>query len=394
MDQFEAVLDQVTAKGANNVPGAVFAVIDRDGNYLYRKAAGFNGITEDAKPLEFDQTFQSASCTKLIATIAALQCVERGLVTLDEPLDSYLPELASQPILEQSGDGEFNLRPAKNSITLRQLVTHSSGAAYDMMHPTFIAWRAPRGFSTTSDVAKDYAYPRAYEAGEGWAYGTGLDWTSLLVSRLTKKGFEEYVNENISKPLGLTTFTWHLDHHPHVKEKLMNMSSRSEDGKLSDGPTPLWPDPLHEAGGIGLYTNVHDYTRVLADLLKESPTLLQKESVDQMFTPQFLEGSNVLKALEASAQYTWSIINGGSTNGGPGNHGLGGWLTLKDTETEDYYKPKGTLGWSGMPNLQWCLNREKGLAFMFATQVLPWADPKPWELARVFENAVWRTFAR
>jgi CubicO group peptidase (beta-lactamase class C family) len=81
--------------------------------------------------MEFDRTFFLASCTKLIAAIAALQSVERGLITLDEPVDQYLPELASQPIIDMDGS-EIKLRPATKSITLRQLITHSSGASYGM----------------------------------------------------------------------------------------------------------------------------------------------------------------------------------------------------------------------------------------------------------------------
>lgn len=79
--------------------------------------------------MDFDQTFFIASCTKLITAIAALQSVQHGLVTLDEPVDQYLPELASQPIVQMDGS-EIKVRPATKSITLRQLITHSSGTTY------------------------------------------------------------------------------------------------------------------------------------------------------------------------------------------------------------------------------------------------------------------------
>lgn len=99
------------------------------GKFIYKKTAGHNGVTEDAEPMDFDRTFFIASCTKLITAIAALQCVQHGLVTLDEPVDQYLPELASQPIVQMDGS-EIKVRPATKSITLRQLITHSSGTTY------------------------------------------------------------------------------------------------------------------------------------------------------------------------------------------------------------------------------------------------------------------------
>jgi CubicO group peptidase (beta-lactamase class C family) len=130
------------------------------------------------------------------------------------------------------------------------------------------------------NVAEGYAYPRSYEAREDWAYSGGLDWTSLLVARLTNTGFEACVEENIAKPLGIMSFTWHLPRKPEVAQKLMTMTTRQEDGTLVNSTTPFWPDPVAEGAGAGMYANVHDFTRVLSDLLKTSPTLLRKETVD------------------------------------------------------------------------------------------------------------------
>lgn len=374
----------------------------RLGNYVYKKVAGFNGVVEDAVELDFDQTFFLASCTKLIGAIAALQCVERGLIGLDDPLDQHLPELNSQPIVKQKGDAAFVFEKPTKPLTLRHLITHSSGAAYDVMDPTLIAWRRSRGenpkFSTSGFVAKNYAYPRTFEAGEGWMYGAGLDWASLLVVRLTNqgsiRGFEDYVEENIAKLLGITSFTWHLSRKPHVSEKLMRASKRRDDGSLTDGPNPMFREPADESAGAGLYSNVHDYTRVLADLLKDSPVLLRKETIEQMFTPQFADGSNALKALEAKGERTWGPIMGRSTEGVVGNMGLGGFLVMEDCKRENYFKPKGTLTWSGMPNLLWSVNRERGLALMFATQVVPWNDEKSQALGAAFETAVWTNLSK
>lgn len=355
---------------------------------------GFDGVSTDAKPLEFDQVAFIASCTKLITSIASLQLVERGLIGLDEYVDKHLPELASQPIINLKPDGAIELQAAKKSITLRHLLTHTSGATYDWIDEKLIAWRISRGerpaLIENGDVAKGYAYPRAYEAGESWAYSGGLDWASLLITRLTNLSFEEYVEAHIAKPLRITSFTWHLSKKPDVARKIMKMSTRKEEGTFADGPTPIWSgEPIAEGGGAGMYATVRDYTSVLADLLKDEPTLLRKKSVDELFAPQLAPGSKALAALSAD-QFARSPALDGSLEGVETNYALGGLLLMKDVKRENYFKPKGTISWTGMPNLVWSVNRERGLALFIAIQVVPWADKNSVDLAGRFETAVWR----
>ncbi|KAJ4985473.1 beta-lactamase [Stagonosporopsis vannaccii] len=397
MESFEAFLDQATNRTSNVIPGAVMAVVDKDGNYIYKKVSGTNGIIKDAEPLDFDQTFYVASCTKLITSVAALQLVEDNLITLDEPLDRHLPELSSQPIVSQTETGQLKFDRALHSITLRHLITHSSGATYDWIAPVMYKWRASRGEAPAlvfdGDVLKGHTYPRCYESGTSWNYSGGLDWTSLLVERLTGVRFEDYVEDKIAKPLGLSSFTWHLSHKPRVAEKLARMSTRKENGNLTDGPNPFSPEPAKEAGGIGMYANVHDYTRVLADLLREAPTLLKKASVDQMFASQLAPGSSALHDLRANGETVYQCSLDNSMEGVVANYGLGGLLVEEDVKRANYFRPAGTLSWFGLPNLSWSINRDRGLATFFATQVVPWADRKTWDVIARFETAVWTNLA-
>jgi CubicO group peptidase (beta-lactamase class C family) len=359
--------------------------------------SGHDGVVEDARALTFEQTYFIASCTKLITAIAALQLKERGLITLDEPLDHHLPELAAQPIITQTHDGKLEYRQATIPITLRHLITHSSGATYDWMDPVLFAWRASRGETPAlvvdGDVAKAYAYPRTFEAGTSWKYSGGLDWTSLLVERLSGLGFEEYVENNIAKPLSAESFTWHLSRKPDVANKLMRMSTRKEDGTLIDGPNPVWSEPVKESGGAGMYANMHDFAKVLSDLLKDSPVLLKKNTVDEMFTPQFMPDSFTLRDLRADGGVAYQCTIDDSMESVIANHGLGGLLVEEDVNRKNYFRPKGTLSWSGMPNLSWSINRERGLALFFATQVLPWADRKTWDIIARYETAVWQNLS-
>ncbi|KAH7392448.1 beta-lactamase/transpeptidase-like protein [Phaeosphaeria sp. MPI-PUGE-AT-0046c] len=287
MNDFEAYLDKSTAKGANVVPGAIMAAVDSAGQ---SKTAGYDGVAEDAQPVSFDQVAYIASRTKLITSIASLQIVE---------------------------------------------------------HPRLLAWRKSRGenagVSGEGDVANDCAYPRAYEAGDSWAYSTGLDWASLLVSRLTNSSFEEYIQEHIAKPLGVTSFTWHLARKPAVAQKVMRMNTRQSDGIFVESRGPFGPaEPKSEGGGGGMYASVHDYTRVLSDLLKDEPVLLEKSSVDQLFTPQLAVGSDALAAL-ATDKFAVKPALDNSLEGVSINHTLGGLLLVEDVQRENYFKPKDSV---------------------------------------------------
>lgn len=162
-------------------------------------------------------------------------------------------------------------------------------------------------------------------------------------------------------------------------------------GKLLPSKTPIWEDPEAERGGAGIYSTVADYMRFLADTLQETPVTLRKETMDMMFAPQFPEGSKLQKSI-------WDVscapLVGGSMDGVTPNHGLGGFLLPHDVKREGYFKPKGTLGWHGMANLQWNSNREKGLAYFFATQVIPWGDEKTQNMIKEFDRAVWKTYLK
>ncbi|KAJ4299598.1 hypothetical protein N0V90_004844 [Kalmusia sp. IMI 367209] len=395
MEQYEELLSQATGKGSNGVPGVAAAVVDKNGTIIYKHVAGFNGVADDALPLDADQVFWIASCTKLVASIAALQCVERGLITLDETLTTHLPELASQPIIAASGEKEFfELREAANPITLRQLLTHSSGVVYDWLNPTLAMWRSSRGEIPqlpSTGRTEEITFPRIAEAGEAWNYSTSLDWASLLVERLSKTAFEDYVARNIAEPLGIKSWTWHLSRKPEVANKIMQMSERKQDGTLATSKTPIWDEPEAERGGAGIYSTIDDYIRILADTLKDSPITLKKETMEMMFTPQFKEGSKLQKSMWDVA---CSPLVGHSMEGVSPNHGLGGFLLTHDIKREGYFKPKGSLGWHGMANLNWSANREQGLAYFFATQVIPWGDEKSQALFKEFEAAVWRAYSK
>lgn len=143
------------------------------GEVFYLRAVGDAGVAPDARPITTDDSFWIASCTKLITSICALQQVEKGLVDLDEDISRILPELKDPQIIiaDNTNEDGYVLSPAKNKITLRQLLTHTSGVGYIFMSPLIQSWRKKVGPSEqelSGLVAKTYDAPLLFEPGQGW----------------------------------------------------------------------------------------------------------------------------------------------------------------------------------------------------------------------------------
>jgi CubicO group peptidase (beta-lactamase class C family) len=333
-----------------------------------------------------------ASCTKLLTTIAALQCVERGLVSLDEPVYTILPELSALPIISETGvEKRLTYKDHSNKITLRQLLTHTSGLSYDFSNPLLMAWRASRNEESQSfsgKVVDAMNTPLIFEPQDGWTYGTSVDWAGVIVERVSGLKLDEYFEKNINMPLGLTQTTFHLEKKPEVLEKLVDLSVRS--GNALKHMDRFFGDPAVEAsGGAGLYSSGPDYVAVLADLLRDDPVLLRKDTVDLMFTPQIAEGSLAYQDLHSDASSHQHFL-GGASRDLDINFGLGGLLLMEDVKNHRLEKPKGTMTWGGATNLTWSVNRDIGVALLYASSVWPPLDEPGLRVAEAFETAIWR----
>ena len=138
--------------------------------------------------MTLDSVCWNASCTKLFTAVAALQCVERGQLSLDSPVNDILPEFNDEPLNQIitgfDADSKAQYKPASKPITLRHLLTHSSGLGYNGMDPMLMQWWTGMGYGpdvTNTTIKHSGTIPRLYEAGEGWSYGCGLEWAGQMV---------------------------------------------------------------------------------------------------------------------------------------------------------------------------------------------------------------------
>ena len=334
----------------NPLPAYMVAAINKDGVY-YEYDHGKEVWTKD-EPLNANSIFRIYSMTKAIATVAALQLVEEGKITLDEPLDKLMPEMASIPILETDG----SLVPAKKPITLRQLLTHTAGFAYNFDSYKLYHFKKPADWKY-----KDL--PRIFEAGDAWFYGTSMDWAGAVVEKVSGEDLEHYLKAHVTGPLGMTRtfFT--------VPDSLIGHLTTF--GKLVGNHFIIDTSMIIKQGGIkpefysaggGLFSTLHDYAIFLRCILNNGTlnghTILKKSTVDLMFANQIGDKVGHLEMINDS-----SVPNDSSFKyNGSMKFGFG-W---------------GILGniffWGGIANTNFSINRDAGKAHLFFSNNLPYAN--------------------
>ncbi|KAI1083996.1 beta-lactamase/transpeptidase-like protein [Whalleya microplaca] len=327
--------------------------------------------------------------TKLHTSVAVLQLVERGLITPDEDVSHLIPTFASQEVLDGFTDeGAPITHKRRNPITLRYLLTHSSGAGYTFISKgleKIAVWKKKPRNSGTIDEAFDL--PLSFEPGEAYEYGSGIDRVGQVVEKLTGQTLEDYMRENIWKPLGLNSTTFFPERNPGIQERRVPMAWRSDaTGPVVEKPgQPTLTTGLKEPfGGQGLFATMDDYVKVLYSLLVDDEKLLKRETTAKMFQPQ-LNPASKASLLEKMKTPEWAVGDFPLTD--EYDWGIGG--ILIDGDKHDYRR-NGTLIWSGAANLFWFIDRKAGVCGCFGTQVLPACDERIKPLIKAFEEEVYR----
>ncbi|KAK1149048.1 hypothetical protein N8T08_007725 [Aspergillus melleus] len=287
-----------------------------------------------------------ASCTKLLTTIAALQCVDKGLLELDVPIDQVLPEWENPKVLRGVDvDSQPILEDARRQITLRQLLTHTSGMAY----------------------ALEYVSPDLVERVNGIRLG-------------------EYMQRHIFQPLGIRDMAFDLEKRHDMRDRKVQCYERSDDGELKKGHWSMRSGvAVEDFGGGGLYATVPDLLKVYSAVLRRDSRLLSLDMFKLMYTPQ-LETKAGLDCLETKEPfYTNSILNSVPLDI-PISFGLGGLLNLRPVEGR---RGALSLTWSGVTNCYWWIDPEHGVAGVYLSQLLPPGDPETVRFLAKFEEMVY-----
>ncbi|ETI27066.1 hypothetical protein G647_09748 [Cladophialophora carrionii CBS 160.54] len=385
---WEEEFESATKPGpGRRIVGAVVIAADASGNIVHHDAKGFTSVDpETAKPMSEDTTFWIASCTKLLTTICALQNVEQGKLVLDDDVSEILPEWKSPDILTGWDHGQPQFRKATKKITLRQLLTHSSGMGYDFLSPELAKWREWRGEAVRpggGEITKQYFAPLLYEPGENWAYSVSIDWAGKMVERVNGGiSLGEYMQQNIFDPLGMTSTGFRPERNENISRNLCPTTKRTPEGDLVPTEPYAIQNPKDDLGGGGLYSAAPDYVRVLISLLRNDGKLLRSETVKSMFTPQLSDDSHLRATV---GEPLAGPMFRGAVDSPAWNFGLGGILNMEDV---DGVCKKGTLTWGGLPNLFWWIDPAAGNCGIYASQIIPPGDAESMALAVAYRRDI------
>jgi len=379
-------LDDLLAAGVKNghVPGVVAALADKNG-LTYIGSAGERTIgTGDV--MTTDTVGAIASMTKAITGAAVMQLVEQGRLDLDAPAETYFAELATPQVLEGfDAEGQPILRDARSQVTLRNLLTHTSGYAYDFTDPNLDKWfevtDAPR--MSTGRVAS-LNTPLMFDPGTRWHYGIGIDWAGIILERVTKSKLGDYFAEHLLEPLGMvdTGFTCA----PNMLERKAAPHRRTPDSSFMSFQMPLAENSEFESGGGGLFSTMGDYTRFMRMILNdgefEGARVLGAETVAQMAKNNMGD----IRVTEIKSANPAFFSDADFYPGVPKSWGL---TFLINEEPLPNGCPAGALTWAGAFNSYFWIDKTTGIAGCYLSQVLPFFDAGASGLFFDFQNAVY-----
>ena len=381
-NSIESVLRPATEAGA--VPGVVAAVTDRDG-LLYE--GGFGERVLGAGPaMTPDTVVWIASMTKAITGTAAMQQVERGKLDLDAPAKEVIAFLGEVQVLEGfDAAGQPKLRAPKQDITLRQLLTHTAGFSYEIWNPDIIRYQEATGTPiVTTCERKAFTTPLMFDPGTAWDYGVNIDWAGQMVEAVTGKTLGNYLQEEIFAPLGMTSTAFKIS--DEMRGRLAKIHQRGEDGSLEALDLEIPQNPEVEMGGGGLYGTVGDYARFARMILNEGQgehgQILKPETVAAMSVNQ-MGPLRVQRLISAMPPFT------NDAEFFPGMEKTWGLTFMINTEEAPTGRSAGSLAWAGLANSYYWIDPSKGVAGVYATQVLPFVDVKALPLFLDFETAVY-----
>ncbi|TFZ04374.1 serine hydrolase domain-containing protein [Ramlibacter rhizophilus] len=319
-------------------------------------------------PLREDHLFRVFSNTKLVTSCAVMLLEEEGRLGLDDPVERWLPQLAKRRVLRAGATRIDDTEPAERPITVRQLMTHTSGLSYGVFDPGslfFAAYRHARVLDPSTDLAAMIdalePLPLAFQPGTRWEYSVGTDVLARLVEVVSGQSFRDFLMTRIFGPLGMEDTDFWVP--PDKRERLCALYA-SVDLARPDVPGLVRMDELpypgaylslfaRYSGGGGLVSSRGDMVKLLQSLIPGGPTLLKPQTLSRMWTNQ----------LPAHLCVQFPGLP-------PRRHmgfGLGSAVALAPGPGEPA-GVEGEVSWGGMAGTVWWIHPQRGTAGVLMTQ--------------------------
>jgi CubicO group peptidase (beta-lactamase class C family) len=347
--------------------GAV-AIIYKNGKLAYYKAFGYDDADKKT-PMQKDEIFRIASQTKALTSTAILELYEQGKLLIDDPVSKYIPEFKKQQVLDKFNDKDttYTVVPAKREVTIRDLLTHTSGIGYagigtPEMNAIYAKNGIPSGLGAIDANLLDRMktlgkLPLDFQPGEKWMYGLNTDLLGCLVEVISGSSLEDFIRKNICEPLGMNDTWFNLP-----KEKAGRLATVYTEDSLQHiikwdkdhfGVDPAYPviTKHYFSGGAGLSSTAYDYAVFLQMILNggiyNGHRILSKRTVEMMTANQI-----------------------GDVPFGDNKFGLGFQITTEKGAAKGPWS-EGSLSWGGFFGTSYWADPKEKLVCLFMTQQTP-----------------------
>lgn len=379
MNELNTILKNAVA--ANDVP----FVVAMTGNAQGTTWSGAAGERAPGVAATQDTIFRIFSMTKAVGSTAAMILIDRGKLSMDTPVEEILPQFAEIQLLEGFDGDTPRLRPPKVKATVRHLATHTSGLTYEFWNENTLKYFAATGHaSVISGLKSALNYPLAFEPGERWDYGVGIDWLGQIVEAIDGRRIDAYCQEEIFAPLGMNDTRFEVSE--SMNERLAVVKARGEDGQF--GEFELAPPPNPEFYGMGhaLYSSAPDYMRFLRMFLNqgqlEGNRVLSEGAVATMLANQTGKVRvGALKTLAPAITADAELFPGLEKT-----HSFG---FVRLEEDVPAMRKAGSQGWAGVLNTHYWFDPASDIVGLIMTQSVPFVEPRFLQVYEQFEKAVY-----
>ncbi|WP_162054364.1 serine hydrolase domain-containing protein [Pontibacter pamirensis] len=364
LQRLDRVLQEYVDK--NYIPGAV-ALIARNGKVVYYKSVGHSDV-ESKDNLKRDDIFRIASQTKAITSVGVMMLYEEGKFLLDDPISKYIPAFRNPQVFDtfNKQDTTYTTVPAKREVTIRDLLTHTSGISYPSIGgpeatAIYAKYKIPSGIGTPNDKLADAMtalakQPLFHQPGERFTYGLNTDLLGYLIEVVSGQPLDQFFRTRIFEPLDMKDTWFYLPAAKH--DRLVKLYTEGENKKLQPvaargGQNPDFPkvDGAYFSGGAGLSSTIHDYAVFLQMLLNNGE----------------YNGRRLLSPATVRLMTTNQI---GEVDRGDNKFGLGFGIATEKSATRMPVS-EGTYDWGGIFGTTYWVDPEEGIVALLYTNKFP-----------------------